>query len=165
MSYAVTRLVVDTERRDVFDVLRDGWLYSYWLRGARRIRSVDENWPDVGSKLWHALGGFGLTMIRDSTTVRAVDDDSMIELGARARPLGAFCVRIRLAAIEGGTLVTMEERPVEGEVERRHNPLVSLLLHHRNRSSLRRLRRLARGRARERKATCRDSRSRSADPG
>ena len=95
MPNAVTRLVIDTERRDVFDVLRNGWLYSYWLRGARRIRSVDDDWPTVGSCIHHALGGFGLTVIRDSTTVRAVEDDTLLELGARARLLGEFLVRLR----------------------------------------------------------------------
>ncbi|WP_254186274.1 SRPBCC family protein [Paenarthrobacter aromaticivorans] len=41
---------------DVWNVIADGWLYSGWVVGASRIRAVDDQWPQVGSKLHHSVG-------------------------------------------------------------------------------------------------------------
>ena len=45
---------------DVWAVLEDGWLYPTWVVGASRMRDVDDNWPEVGSRLHHSVGNWPL---------------------------------------------------------------------------------------------------------
>lgn len=152
MSWAVTHRVIEATPGDVFAVLQDPATYPPWVVGARRLRKADESWPEVGSALHHELGAFGLTVVPDVTLVRGVEPDALLELEARLRPAGVVVVRVRLTPIDVGTVVTMEERPVDGPAEQIPNPLMAWALYPRNRWAVHILGRLARGRAAERRA-------------
>ncbi len=67
----------------VFDVLRDGWLYPTWVVGASRMRGQDPSWPAVGSELHHSFGIWPF-VIDDTTTVLEVDEPRRLVIEARA---------------------------------------------------------------------------------
>lgn len=150
MSWAVTHVVIEADPSDVFAVLEDPATYPLWVVGARRLREADEEWPAVGSRLHHAVGAFGITLIRDVTVVRRMEPDVLLVLEAKLRPVGIALVLLRLTPIDVGTVVTIEETPVDGPAEKVHNPVITWSLQLRNRWALRKLAKLARGRAAER---------------
>ena len=77
-----TRRVAATPDR-VWDVLGDGWLYSGWVVGTSHIRSVDEAWPNAGTRLHHSVGSWPI-MISDSTRGVETQPPRMLVLQARA---------------------------------------------------------------------------------
>lgn len=127
----------------VFAVLADGWRYADWVVGAKRIRYVDESWPEPGSRFHHKVGA-GPVEIKDSSVSEAVDPDHAISLRVQAWPAGTARVRIVLEPTDdGGTEILFEERPLEGPARRFDNPGLRALLWARNVESLRRLARIA----------------------
>ncbi len=123
---------------EVFAVLAEGWFYSNWVVGTSHMRAVQASWPQVGSKLFHASGVWPL-VARDVTVVRDLNPDRRLELDAQALPFGKARVVIELAPLEGGTQVTMTERPVSGPGKWLHNPAADALLTRRNTESLARM--------------------------
>lgn len=96
---------------DVFDVLIDPGTYADWVVGAKEVRTVDDDWPTVGSRFHHTQGAgpFGL---RDYTELEALDRPRRIVLLARARPATDARVELHLRpGAGGGTEVeTVEEQ-------------------------------------------------------
>jgi uncharacterized protein YndB with AHSA1/START domain len=142
---SLSRTRIDASPRRVFKVLADPRSYAYWVVGSKRIRDADPDWPAVGSVFHHAVG-FGPLHVRDFTRVEAVRPGRMIELKARARPLGTARVRLELRRRWRGTEVTMTEGPGDALSAALHNPVVDFLVHGRNVWSLERLKALAEGR-------------------
>jgi len=127
----------------VWAVLADGWRYADWVVGAKRIRGVDESWPEPGSRFHHQVG-VGPVDIKDSSVSEAVDEGHALSLRVKAFPAGSARVRIILTPLEdGGTEIKMEEHPLEGFARRFDNPLQRAALWARNVESLRRLARIA----------------------
>jgi hypothetical protein len=77
------------------------------------MREVDENWPEVGSKLHHSVGTWP-ALLDDDTEVLDVDPLHLLELRARAWPFGEAQVRLHLTAQGAGTRVVIEEDAVAG---------------------------------------------------
>jgi uncharacterized protein YndB with AHSA1/START domain len=140
MARTTTQVAATPDR--VFSVLADGWTYEHWVAGCKLIRDVDEGWPEPGATFHHSVG-LGPITVRDTTTVLESEAPRRVVLRARARPAGVARVEIDLAEHDGGTQVTMLERPVSGPPALVHNPLQDWLIDRRNRESLRRLKRLA----------------------
>jgi len=140
MSKTTSQVAASPDR--VFAVLADGWTYEHWVVGCKQIRDVDETWPAPGATFHHSVG-MGPITVRDTTTVIESEPARRVVLRARARPAGVARVEIDLAEHDGGTAVTMEERPVSGPPAIAHNPLQDWLIDRRNRESLRRLKQLA----------------------
>ena len=97
----------------VFAVLVDPRTYPSWLVGAQTIRSVDDEWPKAGSAFRHRIG-FGPAVIAGSTSIRRIEDDRLLELGAGMGPLGEALVRFTVEPSDGGSTVTVEEVPNRG---------------------------------------------------
>jgi hypothetical protein len=136
---AETCRIVRTSPQRVFAVLADGWSYASWVVGAAHIRDVDDNWPAVGSQVHHQVGPWPLH-IKDRTSVRAMEPDRMIELKARAWPLGAAVVRVELQPVgPDETRVRIDEAVSSGIGRLLPGRIQALLLGPRNRESLRRL--------------------------
>jgi hypothetical protein len=130
----------------VFAVLADGWTYSDWVVGTAHIRDVDPDWPQPGAEIHHKAGPWPVSL-RDHTTSIECQPDRMLLLNVRLWPLGAGTVRIVLDRLgPNETRVTMEETFTEGPLIGLRNKVNDVLLHYRNRESLRRLADLARGR-------------------
>jgi uncharacterized protein YndB with AHSA1/START domain len=122
----------------VWRVLSDGWLYPTWVVGATRMRDVDENWPEVGSRLHHSVGVWPV-MIDDYTEVREAVPSSRLRLRARAWPGGEADVDLHLEPIPEGTRVTIVEDAVKGPGLLIPGPVRHAQLAWRNSEALRRL--------------------------
>ena len=133
---------VNASRHQVFAVLADGWLYSNWVVGTSHMMAVEPDWPQAGSRLFHASGVWPLTL-RDETVVKEVEPDRLLALTARGWPLGEASIRLELEDDGDGCCVTIREVPSAGSARWMHNKLVDQLLRVRNVESLRRLAGLA----------------------
>lgn len=138
---------VEVAPDQVFAIIEDGWSFASWVVGAAHIRKVDPNWPAVGSRIHHSVGPWPVS-INDVTVVQAVERNSMIELAARAWPIGGAIVRITLEpAGPTGTQVTMSEEATSGPAKFLPQAVQIALLKPRNIESLRRLADIAVGHA------------------
>ena len=131
----------------VWIVLADGWLYSSWVVGAARVRSVDPAWPAVGAELQHSQGAWPL-LLDDVTRVKASVTGQELVLHGKARPLGEVAIRLVLEPRPVGCLIVIEEDAIGGPMKSLPAPLRAALIRPRNVESLRRLAYLAEGGAR-----------------
>lgn len=123
----------------VFDILADGWSYSDWVVGTVHIRDVDDAWPRPGSSLYHKAGPWPLSL-HDSSTVLSCEDGRRLILHAGLWPLGAADVTFTLTPVgEAGTRVSLAEDFAAGPLRWTRTKLNDLVLHRRNRETLRRL--------------------------
>jgi hypothetical protein len=128
----------------VWTVIADGWLYSGWVVGASRIRSVDAHWPEVGALLHHSVGAWPL-LINDSTKVTAAEPGRQLELIARGWPIGEAKVIISLEDLGEQCRVTMVEDAVRGPGLAVPKALRDPIITVRNRETLQRLELMAAG--------------------
>lgn len=134
----------DVPPERAFEILSQPRRYAFWVTGARKIDDHDPSWPEPGSEFRHTQGIPPLT-ISDTTSVIAADPPHRLELEARVRPLLVARIVLELSRENGGTLVTMEERPTGGLLALPLRlPPWPQLTELRNKESLRRLLRLAR---------------------
>lgn len=106
---------------------------------------MDDHWPSPGAAFYHTSGA-GPGEVKDQTKVLEIEAPRRLVLEAHFRPLGVMRVELRLTPANGGTSVTMEENPAPGTTLSRIAPLLSPIIHLRNKESLRRLEQLARQR-------------------
>jgi hypothetical protein len=139
-------MVIEATPDQVWDVLADGWLYPLWVVGATRMRAVEDNWPEVGSRLHHSAGVWPL-VINDDTEVLAASPRTMMKLRARGWPLGEAEVVITLTPVGAHTRVDIEEDAVSGPGAMLPKPLRDPMIKVRNVETLRRLAFVAEGRA------------------
>jgi uncharacterized protein YndB with AHSA1/START domain len=132
---------------DVFAVLADGRRYADWVVGAKRVRDVDESWPEPGSCFHHEVG-VGPLSIKDSSKLLAMDPPRQVVLEVRAWPAGKARVTITVSArAGGGSEVLLEEVPTDGLAKAVDSWPLRRLTMLRNVESLRRLRRIVDGAA------------------
>lgn len=155
----------------VWNVLADGWLYGEWVVGASRIRDVDRNWPQAGSRIHHSSGLWPV-LINDTTQVEVCEPERRLVLTARGWPAGEAKVDIRLTPVDfavnpdearrrgsgasagtgtpagPGTEITILEDATSGPATLVPEPVRQALMVQRNKEALRRLGYLAEGRAR-----------------
>lgn len=136
---ARTSTYVDAPPERVFEILDDPGTYEFWVVGSKEIRSVEPEWPAVGSSFHHSVGMGPLT-IKDSTSVLERDAPRRLKLRARARPTGIAHVLFEVTPSGSGSQVAIHEEPVEGPPAWLHNPLQDKLIDRRNVETLRRLR-------------------------
>jgi uncharacterized protein YndB with AHSA1/START domain len=126
----------------VWAALADAGGYGYWVVGSKEIRDADADWPAAGSRFHHTVGVGPLT-IRDHTESLRALRPTLLELRAKARPLGTARVTLELLPEGGGTRVRMTENPDGLTSWLTLNPLVQLATRGRNAESLMRLEELA----------------------
>jgi hypothetical protein len=125
---------------EVFELVRNGWRYAEWVVGTKRIRAVDEDWPEVGSRFHHAVG-LGPLTIRDVSEVCEIEQDRRIVLLVRVWPAGRGRVTIEVEPAPEGCRISLDEVPVEGLAEKLDGPVLEATAYLRNKESLRRLKR------------------------
>jgi uncharacterized protein YndB with AHSA1/START domain len=81
----------------VFAVLADGRRYADWVVGAKRVRAVDDSWPEPGSRFHHEVGVGPLTL-KDSSELLAMEPPRQVVLEVRAWPAGKARVTITVSA-------------------------------------------------------------------
>jgi uncharacterized protein YndB with AHSA1/START domain len=126
----------------VWAVLCDPDSYGYWVVGSKEIRDADPDWPKPGSRFHHTVG-FGPFTVKDHTVSVQAVEPKLLEMKAKARPLGTAKVRLELEQEGNGTRVTMIEDAGDALTALIFNPLTHLLVRGRNNESLRRLGELA----------------------
>jgi uncharacterized protein YndB with AHSA1/START domain len=139
--------LIHASPEQVFDVLLDPWAYPQWVVGAKRIRGVDREWPQPGSRFHHQIG-VGPLALNDSSRLVEVDPPRRIALEVRFRPAGVGLVAIEALPRPDGTRVTMDEQPLHGPFDWLWGRPVNWLVEMRNRKSLDRLRALVESRVR-----------------
>lgn len=123
-------------------LLVDPQAFGNWVVAARRIRAVDPEWPRPGTRFHHSVG-LGPIAVRDSSEVRRLELNRLLELEVRFRPGGVALVTITLVPIGRGlTRVHLDEAPVSGIVRWAWNRGLAFVFRLRNDASLRRVRRL-----------------------
>ena len=138
-----TTRYINASAERVFAVLADGWTYSDWVVGTAHIRDVDPDWPRPGTEIHHKAGPWPVSLHDRSTSVEC-QPDRMLLMKVRLWPLGAGMVRFELEPVgTNATRLTMYEQFTEGPLIGLRNKLNDVLLHYRNRESLRRLADLA----------------------
>lgn len=136
---ARTTQIMSATPEQISAVLSDGWNYADWVVGAVHIRDVDPQWPAVGARVHHRVGAWPFT-VADSTEVVGGDGDGHLVLQARLWPFGEALVDVSWLPVgPGSTRVTMDEQFVAGPLLSLRNKVNDLVLHQRNRESLRRL--------------------------
>lgn len=154
---SVNRRVIAATPDDVWNVLSDGWLYPLWVVGATRMRDVDRDWPEVGSRIHHSVGVWPV-LIDDHTEVLEAVPGRSITLRARAWPMGEAKVDIRLSDVGAQTEVVITEDAIAGPGVLVPEPLKGLTLRWRNTETLRRLAFVAEGRHEAHDSTPRSTR-------
>ena len=142
---ARTRIRTHASPERVFNVLTDAEAYAHWVVGAKRVRAVDEGWPEPGTAFHHSVGA-GPANLNDSTTVIDLDPPRRLVLRGRARPLGTMAIELDVRRRDDRTEITITEQPAAGPPSWLIGPaawVMDVLIHLRNVESLRRLRRLA----------------------
>lgn len=83
-------------RPDEIDrVLVDGWSFGLWVVGAVHIREVSPDWPRPGAWIRHSVGAWP-AMLEDRTVVEEYEPARVLQLHARAWPVGTARVRLDL---------------------------------------------------------------------
>lgn len=134
---------------DVFEVLRDGWMYATWVVGASRMRAVDADWPQPNSALHHSFGLWP-ALIDDTTVALHWAPPRSMVLRARGWPIGEARVTIQVTADDHGSTVRIDEVLTAGPARLVPRPLMDAAVRWRNAETLRRLGYIAEGRARAR---------------
>ena len=53
---SINTIEINASPSAVYRVLSDAYCYPRWVVGARRVRRVDGNFPEAGSRFHHAVG-------------------------------------------------------------------------------------------------------------
>jgi uncharacterized protein YndB with AHSA1/START domain len=148
---AFIRQSIAASVHEVWAVLIDPSTYPVWLVGARKIRRVDPNWPDVNSAFHHRVGVWPM-LIEDKSIVREIEPERLLVLEVRASPIVRAIVRFQLSAEESasGMVLEMEEEPAWRLIGNLARPILDPLTHLRNKRSLADLATLATDRAKRR---------------
>ena len=100
-------------RRQVWDVVADGWTYSQWVVGNSRMRAVAADWPTEGTTIRHSIGVWP-AVINDETVVERCRPHEEVVLLAKLGPFGAARITLRLQDAGQGRRIVMHEEPVRG---------------------------------------------------
>ena len=147
---AVNRRRCQASPERVFAALADARLYAYFVVGTRTVRRFDPRWPDRGSAFHYSLG-FGVTLLRDTTFAVESDPPRRLVLRLRMGRLGSIRSVFRLRPDGDGTLVEVEEFPLDGLVAAEPiGGIIDRLIWLRNYELLRRLCTLVEGREAQR---------------
>src|SRR5688500_17773965 len=140
---AVTERLVRAPIDDVYAVLANGWSYSDWVVGTAHIRAVDDRWPAPGTAIHHKAGPWPFSL-QDRTEAIASQQPTSLVVAPHMWPLGEARVSISLTEVGPAmTKVRLAEEFESGPLRWVRTKLNDLLLHYRNRESLRRLADLA----------------------
>lgn len=133
----------------VWSVLADGWMYATWVVGASRVRLVDSDWPNPGSRLQHSFGIWP-ALINDHTEVLAVEPGRELRLKASGWPAGEAIIRIQVTpgSIPGSSTVSIVEDATSGPGKLIPRAARQLLIAPRNSETVHRLALIAEGRHR-----------------
>ncbi|WP_225803307.1 SRPBCC family protein [Streptomyces sp. NK15101] len=125
----------------VWAVLSDGRSYARFVVGTHESWEQDGQWPVAGAELGYTLK-LGPWSYQGRTVSRVCEPVHRLELEARTH-LGSARIAFRIEPWGDGTLVVVDEHPLQGPAARWHNSGADALLRWRHRKMLDRLDRVA----------------------
>lgn len=118
-------------RRQVWEVLADGWTYSQWVVGNSRMRAVDADWPAEGSTIRHSIGIWP-AVIDDETVVERCIPERELVLLAKLGPVGAARITLTLEDTADGCRIVMDEVSARGPMAVLPNQVARIAIWPRN---------------------------------
>ncbi|MFH8612636.1 SRPBCC family protein [Streptomyces sp. NPDC018029] len=122
----------------VWAVLADGERYAQWVVGTASSTPVRGHWPAVGAAIEYQVR-LGPLRATNETVVRRCEEGSVLELEAKAGPLGTARIAIEVRPWGEHCLVIVDEHPLRGAAGALHNAGVEALIQLRHRAMLARL--------------------------
>ncbi|MFI0242153.1 SRPBCC family protein [Streptomyces sp. NPDC016845] len=122
----------------VWAVLADGSKYADWVVGTESSEPVRGQWPEVGASLRYEVQ-LGPVHLTNETVVRYREEGSLLELEAKAGPLGTARISLQLRPWGDDCLVTVDEHPLNGAAGALHNFGLEAVIQLRHRAMLARL--------------------------
>jgi uncharacterized protein YndB with AHSA1/START domain len=138
---AVRHRLVKASPRTVWAVLSDGDRYTEWVVGTSASRQTRGRWPEAGAALSYEVR-LGPVRMTNETVVRRCEEPTVLELEAKAGPLGTARIAFELRSWGEQCLVVMDEHPLRGAGGLLHNAAVEVVIQLRHRALLGRLARL-----------------------
>ncbi|MET9150550.1 SRPBCC family protein [Streptomyces griseoflavus] len=145
---AVRHRLIKASPRSVWAVLEDGTRYADWVVGTSSSEPVRGHWPQLGSAIGYEIR-LGPVALHNETVVRRCVPGEVLELEAKAGPLGTARIGIEVHTWGDHTLVKVDEHPLRGAGGRLHNVAVEALIQIRHRAMLARLAELCEAEAEE----------------
>ncbi|MBO0728033.1 MAG: SRPBCC family protein [Acidimicrobiaceae bacterium] len=143
---AVRNLLVRADPVAVWSVLADPRSYSGWVLGTSDVVEVRGHWPAEGSSFQY-LAKLGGLRISDTTFVRVSEPPSRLELEARLGRFGVLRVSFVILRWGAASVVAVDEHPLGGPLLVLDSLFLDTAFTWRNKHLLRRLARVAEGRA------------------
>ncbi|WP_394428305.1 SRPBCC family protein [Streptomyces sp. SGAir0957] len=122
----------------VWAVLADGTKYADWVVGTASSEPVRGQWPEVGASLRYEVQ-LGPVHLTNETVVRYCEEGALLELEAKAGPLGTARISLQLRPWGEDCLVMVDEHPLAGAAGALHNFGVEAVIQLRHRAMLARL--------------------------
>ncbi|MFD6880447.1 MULTISPECIES: SRPBCC family protein [unclassified Streptomyces] len=135
---AVRNQLIHRPPHAVWLVLADPTRYGDWVVGPSESTPLDQDWPDVGSRLRYTVR-LGPWSAEGVTTVRHREPGEELELEAAFGALGTARIFLQLRPWGDETLVICDEHPLRGLGGTFHNPALDALIQLRHRGMLARL--------------------------
>ncbi|MCF3118301.1 SRPBCC family protein [Streptomyces arenae] len=135
---AVRHRLIKVSPETVWAVLADGGRYGRWVVGTVSSRPALGRWPEVGAAIEYTVG-LGPVHATNKTVVRRCEEGSVLELEAKAGPLGTARIAIGIRPWGEHSLVTVDEHPLRGAAGVLHNMGFEVLIQLRHRAMLARL--------------------------
>ncbi len=107
---AVRHRLISTDPRSVWAVLEDGTRYADWVVGTSESKPVRGHWPQLGSAIGYEVR-LGPLKLHNESVVRHVVPGELLELEAKAGPLGTARIAIELRPWGDQCLVKVDEHP------------------------------------------------------
>ncbi|MDI9835403.1 SRPBCC family protein [Streptomyces sp. KAU_LT] len=143
---AVRHRLIHVGPSAVWDVLEDGSRYAEWVVGTARSEPVRGQWPQEGAAIRYEIR-IGPARLANETVVRRYEEGRLLELEAKAGPLGTARISIEVRPWGEKTLVIVDEHPLQGAGGMLHNAGFEALIQLRHRTMLARLARICEGEA------------------
>ncbi|CAL9340265.1 hypothetical protein SUDANB58_00253 [Streptomyces sp. enrichment culture] len=138
---AVRHRLIKASPETVWSVIADGNRYAQWVVGTSESRPRRGQWPRLGAAITYEVS-LGPVRLSNETVVRRCVEGSVLELEAKAGPLGTARIAIELRSWGEHCLVIVDEHPLRGAGGTLHNAALEPLIQLRHRAMLARLARL-----------------------
>ncbi|CAL9356374.1 hypothetical protein SUDANB176_00580 [Streptomyces sp. enrichment culture] len=145
---AVRHRLIRTSPQTVWDVLSDGSRYAEWVVGTSSSEPVRGQWPHLGAAIRYEVR-VGPLCLANETVVRRCEPGEVLELEAKAGPLGTGRIAIEVRPWGDRCLVIVDEHPLRGAGGLVHNVAVEALIQLRHRAMLARLAKICEAEAAE----------------
>ncbi|MDO0929280.1 SRPBCC family protein [Streptomyces sp. TG1A-8] len=135
---AVRHRLIKASPARVWEVLADGDRYAEWVVGTASSRELRGRWPQKGASIAYRIR-MGPFQVGNETVVRSCRAGSLLELEAKAGPLGTARISIEVREWGEHSLVRVDEHPLQGAGGTLHNMGFEALIRLRHRAMLARL--------------------------